>query len=165
MEDDMSSQKPHPHLTTKGLLLVSCWLGDNCWVWKKQWHLWGPWDVNINFKNPWQKSAVMKQTQKMRWEKKDTQSNQLFCYLPKVMTIKHKPVFSLFLLLLLWTLLSSLSISVHDLAGCNRGPAQLCNFIRVYFTGIFLSIFSPEHFPSHYSAFPLQQNAVFNLPL
>lgn len=70
MEDDMSSQKPHPHLTTKGLLLVSCWLGDNCWVWKKRWHLWGPWDMNINFKNPWQKSAVMKQTQKMRWEKR-----------------------------------------------------------------------------------------------
>lgn len=56
------------------------------------------------------------------------------------------------------------SISAHDLAGAAEAPAQLCNFIHVYFTGIFLSIFSPEHFPSHYSAFPLQRYAVFNLP-
>lgn len=62
---------------------------------------------------------------------------------------------------------SSLTRSLHLsswLGWCSRVPAQLCNFIHVYFTDIFLSIFSPEHFPSHYSAFPLQRYAVFNLP-
>lgn len=36
-----------------------------------------------------------------------------------------------------------------------RGPTQLCNFIRVYFTGIFLSVSPPP--PSYYFALPLQQ--------
>lgn len=63
------------------------------------------------------------------------------------------------------SLLLVLPISVHDLAGA--AEARLNCAISYMFTLLasFWAYFPPEHFPSHYSAFPLQRYAVFNLPL
>lgn len=97
----------------------------------------------------------------------DTPSNQLSLLCTEVW-LSSTSYFSLSLCFWLFSSQPfSLTRSLHLsewLGWCSRGPTQLCNFIHVYFTDIFLSIFSLEHFPSHYSAFPLQRNAVFNLP-
>lgn len=97
----------------------------------------------------------------------EEQQPALIYYLLKVMTAKHNPFFSM----CFWFFSPQL-FSLYLFSPSQRmtwlvqpGTAQLRNFIHVYFTGIFLSIFSPEHFPSQNSAFPLQRYAVFNLPL
>lgn len=164
-----AARSPLPYSTTKSLLWVMCWLGDNWQVWKKGWHLWGHADINVTIlKNPWQwPAAINKEKEKKRNEKElslqdnflqeeqervgkwkrwtGTQSNQLFfvIYDYQAQLIPLRFCFSS-------SQPSSLTCSLHHsawLGWCNRGPAQLCNFIRVYFTGIFLSILFPRTFP------------------
>lgn len=83
-------------------------------------------------------------------------------------TTKKTNFSSLFLLLFLSSsllFLFVLSILTHELAGAAKARCDCA--ISEMFTSpaSFWDYFPQEHFPSHYSAFPLQQYAVFNLPL
>lgn len=179
---------PLPYSTTKSLLWVMCWLGDNWQVWKKKgWHLWGHADINVTIKKSltmtrsnqqgkgkWKKmknnfphKLIFYKRNRNGWEnKRGEQAHRATSVSLLFMTIKHNSFLSVSVSPPLnRPLVLVLSIAVHDLAGA--AGARLNCAISYVFTLLasFWAYFSPEHFPSHYSAFPLQRYAVFNLPL
>lgn len=94
-----------------------------------------------------------------------TKQPVFLCYLLKVMTIKHKLFFSLFLVLFLTTPLPYLfSPSQRMTWLVQPRPHSIVQFHTCLLYWHLSEHIFPEHFPSHYSAFPLQQYAVFNLP-
>lgn len=81
------------------------------------------------------------------------------------MTIKHRLFFSLFLVLFLTTPLPYLfSPSQRMTWLVQPRPHSIVQFHTCLLYWHLSEHIFPEHFPSHYSAFPLQQYAVFNLP-
>lgn len=169
--DDLSSHiSPLPYSTTKSLLWVMCWLGDNWQVWKKKKD-----DISegtltsmLPLKNPWQWPAAInkeKARKKMKnnfphklifckrnrngWEnKRGEQAHRATSFSLLFMTIKHNSFLSVSVSPPLnRPLLLVLSIAVHDLAGA--AGARLNCAISYVFTLLasFWAYFSPRTFP------------------
>lgn len=178
MEMTWAARKPLPHPTTKSLLSSICWLGDNCWAWKMDAVSSGHADTSIYVREE-KKHILDNDPPQLNNEKRgknhflrggngterseEWEAREAICRAVALASdasnsgSASSPLSSFLFLVL--------STSVHDLAGCSRGSAGLCNFIRVYFAGIFLSIFSLlQHFPWHYSAFPPLRYAASHLP-
>lgn len=118
-------------------------------------------------KNPWPWPAAINDEKFKKKKKKNmsrlwnrrTDSWLCLCCLPKVINVNISH-FSLHLCFFSRPLSPSLSYlffppQCMTWLAAARGPTQLCNFIRVYFAGIFLSVFFPP--PWYYFALPLQQ--------